>query len=145
MSPIWILKRLVLVFINACCLLSDLLSLLQFGRGKLSLVAISFSRCHYFLGHVALSEFTLAGPQMRKWAFTRTEKFSVHSKNTSPRGYCVLCLPYVGDVGLWRVWFARSLQKIICSVGWVTGIEIREFGSRIGNNFPGNWSIGWRF
>ena len=42
MSPVWILKHLVLVFINACRLLSALPSLLQFGWGRLSLVAISF-------------------------------------------------------------------------------------------------------
>ena len=42
MSPVWILKRLVSVFINACCLLSALPSLSQFGQGRLSLVAISF-------------------------------------------------------------------------------------------------------
>ena len=42
MSPVGILKRLVSVFINACRLLSALRSLSQFGRGRLSLVAISF-------------------------------------------------------------------------------------------------------
>ena len=36
------LKLLVLVFINACSLLSALPSLSPFGRGRLSLVAISF-------------------------------------------------------------------------------------------------------
>ena len=41
-SPVGILKRLVSVFINACRLLSALLSLSQFGRGRLSLVTISF-------------------------------------------------------------------------------------------------------
>ena len=42
-------KRLVSVFLNACCLLLALLSLWQFGRGRLSLVA----RCCYLFGHVA--------------------------------------------------------------------------------------------
>ena len=37
MSPVWILKRLVLVFINVCRLLSALPWLSQFGRGRLSL------------------------------------------------------------------------------------------------------------
>ena len=37
-----ILKRLVSVFMNACRLLSVLPSLSQFGRGRLSLVTISF-------------------------------------------------------------------------------------------------------
>ena len=36
MSPVRILKRLVSVFINACCLLSALPSLSQFGSGRLS-------------------------------------------------------------------------------------------------------------
>ena len=44
------LKRLVSVFINACRLLSALPSLSQFGRGRLSLVAISF---YALSGHVA--------------------------------------------------------------------------------------------
>ena len=42
MSPVLILKRLVSVFRNACRLLSALPSPSQFGRGMLSLVAISF-------------------------------------------------------------------------------------------------------
>ena len=41
MLPVWILKRLVSVFINACRLLSALLSLLQFGRGWRVVVSCS--------------------------------------------------------------------------------------------------------
>ena len=52
MSPVCILKRLVSVFINVCGLLSALLSLSQFGRGKLSLAAISFYALSLLLGHV---------------------------------------------------------------------------------------------
>ena len=62
MSPVWILKRLVSVFINACKLLSALMSLSQFGRGRLSLVAISFYTLLLLFGSCRLSEFTLAGP-----------------------------------------------------------------------------------
>ena len=62
MSPIWILKRLVSVFINACRLLSALPSLSQFGQGRLSLVAISFYALSLLFGPCHLSEFTLAGP-----------------------------------------------------------------------------------
>ena len=65
MSPVRILKRLVSVFINACCLLWALPSVSQFGRGRLSLVVISFytlSRFHIM--PCRLSEFTLAGPQL---------------------------------------------------------------------------------
>ena len=62
MSPIWILKHLVSVFINACHLLSALMSLSQFGRGRLSLVAISFYTLLLLFGPCRLSEFTLAGP-----------------------------------------------------------------------------------
>ena len=50
------------VFINACRLLSALPSLLQFGRGRLSLVAISFYVLSLLFGPCRLSEFTLAGP-----------------------------------------------------------------------------------
>ena len=61
MSPVWILKHLVLVFINACHLLSPLPSLSQFGQGRLSLVAISFYALSLLFGPCHLLEFTLAG------------------------------------------------------------------------------------
>ena len=56
------LKRLVSVFINACRLLSALPSLLWFGRGRLSLVAISFYTLSLLFGPCCLLEFILAGP-----------------------------------------------------------------------------------
>ena len=63
MSPVRILKRLVTVFINACRLLLALPSLSQFGRGRLSLVAISFYVLSLLFGPCRLLEFTLAaGP-----------------------------------------------------------------------------------
>ena len=62
MSLVGILKRLVLVFINVCRLLSALRSLLQFGRGRLSLVVISFYALSLLFGPCRLSEFTLARP-----------------------------------------------------------------------------------
>ena len=68
MSPVWILKRLVLVLINACCLLSALPSLSQFGRGRLSLVEISFYMLSLLFGPCRLLEFTLAGPQQLHWS-----------------------------------------------------------------------------
>ena len=55
-------KRLVSLFINACRLLSALPSLSQFGRGRLSLVAISFYALSLLFGPCRLSEFTLEGP-----------------------------------------------------------------------------------
>ena len=60
--PVWILKRLGSVFINACCLLSALPSSSQFGRGRLSLVVISFYTLSLLFKPCHLSEFTLAGP-----------------------------------------------------------------------------------
>ena len=60
-SPVWILKRLVSVFINACRLLSALSSLSQFGRGRLSLVVIPLYTLSLLFGPCRLSEFTLAG------------------------------------------------------------------------------------
>ena len=63
MPPVWILKRLVSVFINVCRLLSAMPSLSQFGRGGLSVVAISFYALSLLFGPCWLSEFTLAGPQ----------------------------------------------------------------------------------
>ena len=62
MSPVWILKHLVSVFINACHLLSPLPSLSQFGQGRLSLVPISFYALSLLFGPCHLLEFTLAGP-----------------------------------------------------------------------------------
>ena len=50
------------VFINACHALSALPSLSQFGRGRLSIVAISFYVLLLLFGPSHLSEFTLAGP-----------------------------------------------------------------------------------
>ena len=58
----WILKHLVSVFIDACRLLSALPSLSQFGRGRLSLVVISFYPLSLLFGPWRLLEFTLAGP-----------------------------------------------------------------------------------
>ena len=63
MSPVWILKCLVSVFIKACRLLLALPSLSQFGQGRLSLVAISFYALLLLFGPCRLSEFTLAGLQ----------------------------------------------------------------------------------
>ena len=65
MSPIWIWLRLMSLFINACRLLSALLSLSQFGQGRLSLIAISFYAMSLLFGPCCLSEVTLAGPL--KW------------------------------------------------------------------------------
>ena len=64
MLPVWILKCLVSVFINACRLLLALPSLSQFGWGRLSLVAISFYALSLFFGPCRLSEFTPAGPRV---------------------------------------------------------------------------------
>ena len=50
---------------NACRLLSALPSLLQFGRGRLLLVAISFYALSLLFRPCRLSEFTLAGPQKK--------------------------------------------------------------------------------
>ena len=50
MSPVLILKRLMSVFINACRLLLALPPLSQFGRGRLSLVAISFDALSLLFG-----------------------------------------------------------------------------------------------
>ena len=60
--PSEFLKHLMSVFINACPLLLPLPSLSQFGRGRLSLVAISFYAMSLLFGPCHLSEFTLAGP-----------------------------------------------------------------------------------
>ena len=66
LSPVWILKRLVWVFINACSLLLALPSLSQFGRRRMSLVVISFYALSLLFGPCRLSEFTLAGPHLCK-------------------------------------------------------------------------------
>ena len=73
MSPVRILKHLVSVFINACRLLS------QFGRGRLSLVAISFYAMSLLFGPCRLSEFTLAGPLVK--VFNQSVTLSVIQLN----------------------------------------------------------------
>ena len=71
MSPVWILKLLVLVFVNSCChLLLALPPLSQFGQGRLFLVAISFYVLSLLFGSRHLSEFTLAGPLYRYYFST---------------------------------------------------------------------------
>ena len=89
MSSVWILKLLVSVFINACRLLSALPSLSQFGRGRLSLVAISFYALSLLFGPCRLSEFTLAGPRhilltgQLVFAFNKLEDLLPHMANIS--------------------------------------------------------------
>ena len=73
---VWILKRFLSVFINACRLLSALLSLSQFGRGRLFLVAISFYSLSLLFGPCCLSEFTLAGPP--PWPLFWPSKMAIH-------------------------------------------------------------------
>ena len=77
---VWILKRLVSVLINACRLLSTLPSLLQFGRGRLSLVAISFYSLSLLFGPCRLSRFTLAGPLFISWTWFKFV-FFVHCRS----------------------------------------------------------------
>ena len=55
-------SRVGIYKINACRLLSALPSLSQFGRGRLSLVTISFYALSLLFGPRGLLEFTLAGP-----------------------------------------------------------------------------------
>ena len=55
------------VYKNACRLLLALLSPSQFGRGRLSLVTISFYALLLLFGSCRLSEFTLAGPHWFDW------------------------------------------------------------------------------
>ena len=77
------------VFRNACRLLSALPSLSQFGRGRLSLVAISFYALSLLFGPCRLSEFTLAGPQdilltgQLVFAFDKLEDLLPHMANIS--------------------------------------------------------------
>ena len=79
------------VFINAWSLLSALPSLSQFGRGKLSLVAISFYALSLLFEPCCLSEFTLAGPQPSP--FTRHPALLINNEHS-------LTLPQVGMVVL---------------------------------------------
>ena len=61
------------MFINACCLLWASPSLSQFGRGRLSLVAISFYLLSLLFEPCCLSEFTLAGPHICTWLSTKED------------------------------------------------------------------------
>ena len=54
MSPVWILKRLVSVFINACHSYCQLCRHYRnLAEGGCLLSRFHFWRCRYFLGHVA--------------------------------------------------------------------------------------------
>ena len=71
MSPVWILKRLESVFKNACRLTYCQLCLhCRIGRGRLSLVAISFYVLSLLFGPCRLSVFTLAGPRNSCYNFS---------------------------------------------------------------------------
>ena len=61
---------------KACRLLSALPSLSQFGRGRLSLVTISFYVLSLLFGPCRLSEFTLAGPP--PWPLFWPSKMAIH-------------------------------------------------------------------
>ena len=65
------------VFINACRLLSAFPSLSLFGRGRLSLVAISFYALSLLFGPCRLSEFTLAGPHESECSWNEERADSV--------------------------------------------------------------------
>ena len=107
MLPVWILKCLVSVFINACRLLTALPSLWQFGRGRLSLVAISFYTLSLLFGPCCLSEFTLTAPL--KWPCT-IDTIKVPS---APCNFCITCSTCNSDWG--RVSLAWVLVGVVPS------------------------------
>ena len=75
------------VFINACRLLSALPSLSQFGRGRLSLVAISFYALSLLFGPCHLSEFTLVGPQLSQLNVeVRAKSQDFNTRSTRKKG-----------------------------------------------------------
>ena len=83
MLPFWILKHLVSVFINACCLLLALSSLWQFGRGRLSLVVISFYALWLLFGPCRLSEFTMAEPLLWHVSLTLCDNIPLNMSEDS--------------------------------------------------------------
>ena len=91
-------KRLVSVFLNTCCLLLALLSLWQFGRGRLSLVA----RCCYLFGHVACQNLPWQGLIVvlnrtfvdSEWHFDNLCGWSIRTLH-KPEFYSCNDLPYV--------------------------------------------------
>ena len=94
---------------NACRLLSALPSLSQFGRGRFSLVAISFYLLSLLFGLCRLSEFTLAGPLFISWTWFRFV-FFVHCRS------CLLffidCCNYALLTMLNFIWI---IYKSLCS------------------------------
>ena len=111
MSPVWILKRLMAVFINACRLLLALPSLWQFCGGRLSLVAISFYMLSLLFGPCRLSEFTLAGP-----LHSTCQQTSPHHSNQCyipPQGN-LLCVLYSSQGQLQDVndWWKKHNQAL---------------------------------
>jgi len=115
MSPVWILKLLLSVFINACRLLSALPSLSQFGRGRLSLVAISFYALSLLFGPCRLSEFTLAGPLSNFPAEIKETKIHLHLPYISlkiivtyPKGWVLLNRRSHHECSLRFEWYYQS-------------------------------------
>ena len=90
-----------------CRLLTALPSLWQFGRGRLSLVAISFYTLSLLFGPCRLSEFTLAAPL--KWPCT-IDTIKVPSV---PCNFCITCSTCNSDWG--RVSLAWVLVGVVPS------------------------------
>ena len=111
MSPVWILKRLMSVFINAL-LLSALPSMSQFGEGRLSLVEISFYALSLLFGLCHLSEFTVAGP------LGTYELLCLWNNIVTVNNYLtVICLPMTTSSREWTLCL-RS-QFVLKTHNWV--------------------------
>ena len=96
-SPVWILKRLASVFINACRLLSALPSLSRFHS----------TRCHYFLGHVACQTLPWLGLR-RVFFIPFLEKAGID--------WCIT-VPYITLVVFYRWWPEANKLKFIKKTG----------------------------
>ena len=123
------------VIINACRLLSALPSLLRFGRGRLSPVAISFFALSLLLGHVACWNLPWQGLFIAIiMAHLETNYFLIVSKL---------------DPGVWWGWnedFAQTLKRCLWQGGkcgkkntaWMCEM-LKSFHEQQGNDFRFHW------
>ena len=104
------------MFINACRLLSALPSLSQFGRGRLSLVAISFYGLSLLFGPCRLLEFTPVGPLLEG----KTCTFFLISFKTWSIGpdHGIKAMTYLPSDQHAIDWSDCSTCKVVMSVMW---------------------------
>ena len=96
----------------------------QFGRGRLSLIAISFYRLSPLFGPCRLSEFTLAGPLHRLCVLTLNPQTSVHLEiiemQVTLLVILIVALKTLTNSWSWTFCLKRRLEapKVLIEIKW---------------------------